>query len=122
MVCLWTGKLPADRREDADAILVTAAVAGMGLADLAALAAEIYERSRARAARRGSGTESFEDRALQLETTLGGAGVLGGDLTPACAAAVRRCWMRCRHRPGAEDDRTPAQRYHDGLREAMRRL
>jgi len=30
----------------------------------------------------------FPDRFLQVETTLGGAGVIRGDLTPECAAAV----------------------------------
>ena len=45
-ICQWTDKLPADCRPAADAILVTAARAGMDLRDLAALAAELYERSR----------------------------------------------------------------------------
>ncbi len=43
----WTDKLPGDCRETADAILLSAAKAGMDLRDLAGLAAEIYERSRA---------------------------------------------------------------------------
>ena len=34
-------------------------------------------------------TQAFEDRALRLATTLGGAGVLHGDLTAECAAAVQ---------------------------------
>ena len=33
-----------------------------------------------------------------------------------------RCWTRCRPRPGAEDTRSQAQRYHDALQEAMRPL
>ena len=45
-ICQWTGKLPEDCREAADAILLSAAQAGMDLRDLAGLAAEIYERSR----------------------------------------------------------------------------
>ena len=45
-ICGWTDKLPADCRPAADAILVTAARAGMDLRDLAGLAAELYERSR----------------------------------------------------------------------------
>ena len=44
-ICGWTDKLPEECREDADAILVGAARAGMDLRDLAALAAEIYARS-----------------------------------------------------------------------------
>ena len=79
-LCLWTDKLPAERRQDADKILADAAVCGLGLADLAGLFAEIYQRSRA-----GEPDEdedpSFEDRALRLVTTLGGAGVLHGDLS-----------------------------------------
>ena len=45
MICAWTDKLPQDCREAADAILVTAARAGMDVRDLAGLAAEIYARS-----------------------------------------------------------------------------
>ena len=45
-ICQWTGKLPEDCRPAADAILLSAAQAGMDLRDLAGLAAEIYERSR----------------------------------------------------------------------------
>jgi hypothetical protein len=30
--------------------------------------------------------------------------------------------MRCRSRPGGEDPRSQAERYHDSLQEAMRRL
>ena len=46
-LCLWTDKLPAGRRPDADKILADAAVCGLGLADLAGLFAEIYQRYRA---------------------------------------------------------------------------
>ena len=45
-ICQWTDRLPENCRPAADAILVTAARAGMDLRDLAALAAEIYEQSR----------------------------------------------------------------------------
>ena len=44
-ICRWTGRLPQECRADADAILLSAAGAGMDLRDLAALAAEIYARS-----------------------------------------------------------------------------
>ena len=86
-LCLWTDKLREDRRQEADKILADAAVSGLGLADLAGLFAEMYERSRAEEPDRDK-EESFEDRALRLVTTLGGAGVLHGDLTPECAAVV----------------------------------
>ena len=45
-ICQWTDKLPQDCRPAADAILLSAAQAGMDLRDLAGLAAEMYERSR----------------------------------------------------------------------------
>ena len=120
-ICQWTDKLPADCRPAADAILVTAARAGMDLRDLAALAAELYERSRPDIPDEDPGL-GFEDRAVRLETTFGGAGVLGGDLTPACAAVVGAVLDALSAQAGAGDTRTRAQRYHDGLQEAMRRL
>ena len=120
-ICQWTDKLPAGCRRAADAILVTAARAGMDLRDLAALAAELYERSRPDAPDEDPGL-GFEDRAVRLETTFEGAGVLGGDLTPACAAVVGAVLDALSAPAGAQDTRTRAQRYHDGLQEAMRRL
>src|SRR6266567_2015469 len=116
-ICQWNDRLPEDCRLAADTILVTAARAGMDLRDLGALAAEIYQRSRP-----GTPDEdpdrAFEDRAVRLVTTFGGAGVLGGDLTPECAAVVDALAAPA----GAQDTRTHEQRYHDALQEAMRRL
>jgi hypothetical protein len=83
-ICTWTDKLPQDCRDDADAILVSAAQLGMELPDLAALAAEIEARSRPDVPDQDG--PRFEDRAVKLETTFGGAGVLAGDLSPECAA------------------------------------
>ncbi len=45
-LCTWTDKLPADKRDEADKILAAEARAGMGLRDLAELAAEILARCR----------------------------------------------------------------------------
>ena len=42
-LCLWTNKLPEERRADADKILADAAVCGLGLADLAVHRAEVAE-------------------------------------------------------------------------------
>ena len=120
-ICGWTDKLPQDCRADADAILVAAARAGLDLRDLTALAAEIYARSLPDAPDRDK-DEAFEDRAVRLETTFDGAGVLGGDLTPECAAVVAAVLDALSAPAGAEDTRTRAQRYHDALQEAMRRL
>ena len=120
-ICGWTDKLPEDCRPAADAILVGAAKAGMDLRDLTALAAEIYARSLP-GAPDGDEDGAFEDRSVRLETTFGGAGVLGGDLTPECAAVVGAVLDALSAPAGAEDDRSHAQRYHDALHEAMQRL
>jgi Domain of unknown function (DUF222)/HNH endonuclease len=119
-ICFWTDKLPADCRDSADAILVSAAQMGMDLADLAALAAEIEARSRPDVPDEDG--PRFEDRAVKLETTFGGAGVLTGDLSPECAAVVSAVLDALSAPRGAEDDRNHAQRYHDALEDAMRRL
>jgi hypothetical protein len=119
-LCLWTDKLPGDCREAADAILVGAAKTGMGLRDLAELAAEILARSRSDAD--GDSDDGLEDRAVKLLTTFQGAGVLTGDLTPECASIVGTVLDALSAPAGAEDTRSQAQRYHDALHEAMQRL
>ena len=118
-ICAWTEKLPGDCRPAADEILLSAAQAGMDLRDLAGLAAEIYERSRPDLPDEDP-DRAFEDRAVRLETTFGGAGVLNGDLTPECAAVVGAVLDALSAPAGAEDTRTREQRYHDALQEAMR--
>src|SRR5216684_4402285 len=119
-ICQWTDKLPEDCRDAADEILIAAAKAGMDLRDLAELAGEIYQRSQPDDA--GGPDDGFEDRSVKLETTFQGAGVLTGDLTPECAAVVGAVLDALSAPAGAEDTRSHAQRYHDGLQEAMRRL
>ena len=64
----------------------------------------------------------FADREVKLATTIGGAGVLHGDLTAGCAAAVAAVLDALAAPAGKDDDRTKGQRYHDALAEAMRRL
>jgi hypothetical protein len=120
-ICRWSDRLPEDCRGAADAILLSAAKAGMDLRDLAGLAAEMYERSRPDLPDEDP-ARVFEDRAVRLETTFQGAGVLNGDLTPECAAVVGAVLDALSAPAGAEDDRSHAQRYHDALQEAMRRL
>jgi hypothetical protein len=66
--------------------------------------------------------DGFEDRSVRLDTTLGGAGVLYGDLTPDCAALVSTVLDALSARAGAEDTRSKAQRWHDALAEALQRL
>jgi Domain of unknown function (DUF222)/HNH endonuclease len=116
-ICKWTDRLPEDCRAAADEILIAAAKAGMDLRDLAELAEEIYARSR-----RDTPDDGFDERSVRLETTFGGAGVLNGDLTPECAAVVTAVLDALSAPAGADDTRTYAQRYHDALQEAMRRL
>jgi len=120
-ICQWTEKLPQESREAADEILLAAAAAGMGLRDLAELAGEMYERSRPDRPDEDPDRD-FGDRGVRLATTFRGAGVMSGDLTPECAAIVGAVLDALSAPAGADDGRTHAQRYHDALAEAMRRL
>jgi hypothetical protein len=147
-VCAWTGRLPLEWRDQADAILMAAAASGLGLRDLAVLASEMLARcwrpetqdpvpepgsgptpgSQPEAGQGGDGQpgegrdEVFEDRALRLLVTFGGAGVLHGDLTPECAEIVNTVLDALAVPAGPEDTRDQGQRYHDALQEAMTRL
>ena len=118
-VCGWTDRLPEDRRADADQILVDAAAGGASLADLAGLAEEMYRRA---AGPDPDGGEGLEDRYLNLGVTWQGAGRVEGDLTPGCAAALTAVIEALGKKAGPEDTRTAAQRRHDALQEACRRL
>ncbi|MGH3193213.1 MAG: HNH endonuclease [Streptosporangiaceae bacterium] len=66
--------------------------------------------------------DEFDDRSVRLDTTLGGAGVLYGDLSPDCAALVKTVLDALSAPAGPEDTRGKAQRWHDALADAMRRL
>jgi hypothetical protein len=135
-ICRWTDKLPAGSRAAADEILLVAAASGLELADLAGLAAEMYERSRHGLPGTGPGGSDgngsagdgadpdaeFDDRSVTLATTFGGAGVIRGNLTPECAGFVQTVLDALSAPTGADDDRPHEQRYHDALQEAMRRL
>jgi hypothetical protein len=118
-ICRWTDRLPEKFREESDELLVSAAAAGLGLLDLGALFAEMYERARSELPDEDPARD-FNDRGVRLETTFQGAGVLTGDLTPECAALVGAVLEALAAPGGAEDDRTREQRYHDALGEAMR--
>jgi uncharacterized protein DUF222/HNH endonuclease len=118
-ICEWTDRLPEAQRGDADEILAGAARAGADLAGLAGLAREMYERSF------GDGhddEDAFADRYLRLGITFRGAGRTEGDLTPGCAAALDAVLAALGKKAGPEDTRTAAQRRHDALEEACRRL
>ena len=119
-LCQWTDRLPDDCQAPADEILLAAARAGVDLAGLAEIYAEIL--ARAVPPDPDGDRRRFGDRSVRLETTFDGAGVLGGDLTPECSAFVGAVLDALSVPEGAADDRTKEQRYHDGLMEAMRRL
>ena len=119
-VCDWLDELPTSVQEAAEEILVAAAVAGMDLAGLFMLVEEI----RLRTARPDSDgdDQGFGRRSLVLDNYYRGNGALRGDLTPAAAAAVQAVLDALGSRTGPEDVRTKAQRDHDALEEACRRL
>src|SRR5580700_9089468 len=117
-ICGWTDRLPEDRRGDADQILAGAARGGADLAGLAGLAREMYERC----APPDDREDGFEDRWFRLGITFRGAGRAEGDLTPGCAAALAAVLEALGKKAGPEDVRTGAQRRHDALEEACRRL
>ncbi|MGA9830054.1 MAG: DUF222 domain-containing protein, partial [Trebonia sp.] len=109
----WTRKLPAELRAETISILVQAAQAGASLDDLRMIAGVALERWRA--SRPDGDEDGFDDRYVQAATTFGGAGVLRGNLTPECAAAVQAVLEALGKKAGAEDTRTEGQRFHDAL-------
>ena len=127
----WTDRLPADSRDNADQILLGAAGGGARLEDLAALACTMYEQSRQDQPDDDGPADpdlldpeaaAFADRSLKIETTLDGAGTLHGDLSAECTGLLATVLDALSARAEDVDDRTHAQRYHDGLAEACRRL
>jgi hypothetical protein len=123
VICGLADRLPAELRDEADAILLAALLGGATLADLLGLGETMYQMSRSGDPDGDDDPErTFEDRSVRLMTTFQGAGVLTGDLTPECAAAVREVLDALAVPAGPEDTRTQEQRYHDALEEAMRSL
>jgi len=117
-LCAWTDRLPQGQQGDADEILAAAARGGVDLTGLGGLAQEMYERTR----RDADGDGGMADRGLWLATTIGGAGRVTGDLTPGCAAALTAVLESLGERAGPDDIRSVAQRRHDSLDDACRRL
>src|SRR5260370_37454143 len=64
---------------------------------------------------------AFADREVKLAATIGGAGVVHGDLTAECAAAVAAVLDALSAPAGAEEDRTKGQRDHPAPAQAVRR-
>lgn len=119
-ICSWSDRLPADKRADADEVLLGAAAGGADLADLAGLAEEMYRRCAPPDSDRGD--DGFADRWLRLDLTFRNSGRVEGDLTPQCTAALQAVLEALGKKAGPEDVRTKGQRDHDALEEACRRL
>ena len=115
----WTDKLPDEHQAGADQVLAGAAAAGAEVADLAALAEEIFRRC----ARpdNDDGDDSFARRRLRLTGHYQGHAHLDADLTPSAAAALKAVLDALGRKTGPEDDRTQTQRDHDALEEGCRR-
>jgi hypothetical protein len=127
-IAAWTDPLPAAERDSADQILLDAAAGGCPLEELALLARTIYETWKAQHPDPDDGNGSdgdedgFDDRSLRLGTTFGGAGKLAGELTAQCAAALQAIFDALGKNLGPDDMRSPDQRQHDALAEALHRL
>jgi Domain of unknown function (DUF222) len=119
-ICWWSDRLPEDGRAQADAILLAATAGGAHLRDLAGLAEQMYHMTAKPDT--DDSRDGFDSRNVHLLTHFRGAGKLDGDLTPECAAALRAVLDSLSAKAGPEDIRTAAQREHDALAEACRRL
>jgi hypothetical protein len=119
-ICDWSDMLPEQHRLAADEILVEAAAACAGLSDVRLA----FERIRALCAEPDSddGDAGFAQRRLRLEPHFQCNARLDADLTPQAAAALQAVLDSLGKRTGPEDIRTRAQREHDALEEACRRL
>ncbi|HEY1625209.1 MAG TPA: DUF222 domain-containing protein [Streptosporangiaceae bacterium] len=114
----WTGKLPDEFVQKADAIMVEAVRNGVDLAGLARIAAELG--ALLADPDKDDGREPGPN--LKLDLTFDGAGVLNADLSPAAAAKVKAVLEPLAAPAGPDDTRTHGQRMHDALEEAMTRL
>ena len=116
----WLRKLPEELRDGTEKILADAAACGASLEDLATITAHALRQWQAD--HPDEDDDGFPDRYLQVGTTFGGAGVIRGDLTPECAAAVTAVLEALGKKAGPEDDRTEKQRFHDALQLACELL
>jgi len=117
----WTSRLPGGEVMKADRILLDAARAGLPLyPGIARLAQAIYETVHGGQPGPGDPGDGLADRNLKLRTTLGGAGHLAGDLSASCAALLAQVLETFGKPAGRGDLRTPGERSHDALEEALR--
>ncbi len=110
-ICKWTGKLPEEHVDEADAVLVAAYLHGANIPDLADLAAQIA--AKLMSSDQDDGKEPAGN--VRLETTIDGAAVLTGELEPACAAVVQAAFEQYGAKRGDEDQRSQGERYHEAL-------
>lgn len=121
-IITWTRDLPPELRDEADRILLAAAEAGADLGDLQVLAARAVQEYKSTRPDPDDPDDGFAGRRLILDHTFGGAGMLTGDLTPECAAAIRAVCEALGKKHGPEDTRTGPQRFHDALQEGCELL
>jgi hypothetical protein len=114
----WTRRLPEDMRPESDRILVQAALRGCGVRELKLIYARLWETWKS-SRPDTDGDDPFEDRSVYLTSTLDGQGHLRGDLTGQCAAMLQAVLDALGKRCGPEDLRTPGQRQHDALADAL---
>ena len=122
-IVTWTRTLPADMLDTIDALILSVLEAGGDLDDVYLVITAAVESERAQnQPGPADPDDSFDDRSLHLDTTLDGAGVLRGNLTPEAAAALAAILESLGKKQGREDTRTKAQRDHDALAGALHRL
>jgi hypothetical protein len=117
----WLHKLPEELRAGTEKVLADAAAAGASLEDLATITAHALKLWQAEHPDPDDDGD-FPDRYVTVGSTFGGAGVIRGDLTPECTAAVTAVLQALGKKAGPEDDRTEKQRFHDALQLACELL
>lgn len=113
-IARWLRRLPAELRSGTEKVLADVAAAGASLDDLATITAHalaLWQVEHPDPEDEGG----FPDRYVKVGSTFGGAGVIRGDLTPECTAAVTAVLQALGKKAGPEDDRTEGQRFHDAL-------
>ncbi|MBO0803556.1 MAG: DUF222 domain-containing protein [Nocardiopsaceae bacterium] len=130
-IVAWTKPVPEDMRDFTDEMVLSVIEAGGDLNDAYKVITAVLDSAHAQEQREpdadgpdGVGLDGggFDDRSLRLETTLDGAGTLTGSLSPEAAAALQAVLESLGKKAGKEDIRTKAQRDHDALFDACRRL
>jgi hypothetical protein len=117
----WSRRLPEEMQAASDQILVKAALGGCGIRELQLIMNRIWEQHK-QSRPDDDGDDPFEDRSLPLSTTMDGTARLRGDLTAQRAASLQAVLDALGKRNGPEDQRTPPQRRHDALEEALASL